>query len=291
MRPTLKTVLSELAAEPVALHMDAVEPCLARLQAASRLDETRLARSEGGVAVIGVRGMILSRPSLLEELGFGISVPTLRRKLEEHVESKSTKAVVLDIDSPGGSSRELAEFSEAMRQMRGVKPIIAQGNHLIASAAYWIASQASEIMASKSSEVGSIGVYMVHWEESRALEQDGITPTIIKAGRYKAEGNPWEPLTEETRTYFQGLVDELYVGFVRDIAAGRGTSADRVRSQYGEGRVLRSEKALEAGMIDRVRSLEETFTALGVGAGRGSGSRSRMRALSTRLRELELAEL
>ena len=122
-----------------------------------------------------------------------------------------------------------------------------------------MASQASEVVSTPGGVVGSIGVIAVHEDLAAALEQQGIKPTIISAGKYKAEGNPFGALTDEAREHFQARVDEAYGDLVKGVAAGRNVSGRAVESDYGQGRVLSAEKALGAGMIDRIATLDETL--------------------------------
>jgi signal peptide peptidase SppA len=178
-------------------------------------------------------------------------------------------AVVLDIDSPGGTVAGVTELAAEIRAARGgSKPIVAAANTLAASAAYWLASQADEVVVSPSGSVGSIGVYAVHQEVSRMLDEMGVGTTIISAGPHKTEGNEFEPLTDEARADIQSRVDVSYASFVADVAAGRGVTAEQVEADFGGGRVLTARKAQSAGMVDRVETLAQTVARLGTAGGR-----------------------
>jgi signal peptide peptidase SppA len=154
-----------------------------------------------------------------------------------------------------------------IRAARGTKPIVAVANTEASSAAYWLASQADEFVSTRSGRVGSIGVFAAHEDESAKAEAEGIRTTLVSAGRYKTEGNPFEPLTDEAKAHMQSMVDEYYSMFVTDVAAGRGLTADAVRSGYGEGREVTASTALEVGMIDRVATTEEIVSEM-LAAGR-----------------------
>jgi capsid assembly protease len=132
----------------------------------------------------------------------------------------------------------------------------------MASAAYWIGAQADELVITPSGYAGSIGVYRMHIDESALNEKIGIDVTYVHAGRYKVDGNPDEPLSDDARADWQQNVDDAYAAFVDDVAAGRGVSAETVISSYGEGRVLNARRALDAGLVDRIDTYEGTVTRL-----------------------------
>ena len=123
----------------------------------------------------------------------------------------------------------------------------------------WIASAADEIVLTSSSEVGSIGIVGVHDDVSAALERMGVRKTIISAGKYKVEGNPFGPLSDEAREHRQSVADSYYDDFVRAIARNRGASLSAVRDGFGQGRMVRADAAIAEGMADRVASLDETI--------------------------------
>ncbi|MGU3494221.1 S49 family peptidase [Xanthobacteraceae bacterium A53D] len=151
-----------------------------------------------------------------------------------------------------------------MRALRGGdKRIVAHINALAASAAYWLASQADEVVVTPSGRAGSIGVYTVHEDVSAALDKAGVKRTYISAGEYKVEGNETEPLPDEAREYIQARVNESYRLFVADVASGRGVSPEHVLAEFGKGRVFGSAELLKRGMVDSIATLDETLARLG----------------------------
>ena len=110
---------------------------------------------------------------------------------------------------------------------------------MAASAAYWLASAANEVIITPSGEVGSIGVLAAHQDVSAAMDRDGIKTTLVSAGRYKTEGNPFEPLTDDARGYLQSRVDDYYGMFIRAVADHRRVKIDAVRDGFGSGRSTR----------------------------------------------------
>lgn len=218
------------------------------------------ALSGPGVGVIPIVGPISQRTTLLEALfGYGTSTTSIGAQIKALVADQSVKAIVLDVDSPGGSVFGVQELAQLILDAREVKPVIAMANSLMASAAYWIGASATEVVASPSAMVGSVGVVVVHMDESKMLEKIGVKPTFITAGKYKAEGDPAQPLSEAGREHLQGMVDAYYGAFVGGVARGRGVSVADVRTNYGQGRLLTAREAMAVGMIDRIATLDETL--------------------------------
>jgi signal peptide peptidase SppA len=215
-----------------------------------------------GVAVIPIRGVIAHRMGGMDDMSGGTSAERIGAVLKSVAADDSIGTVVYDIDSPGGTVPGVQELASQMFALRGQKKQIAQVNDLAASAAYWLASQADEIVSIPSGTAGSIGVFTVHQDLSEALAKEGIKIDVIKAGKYKVEGNPFEPLSEEGRAFIQARVDEAYSQFVKDVARGRGVNVADVKGGYGEGRALSAKGALKAGLIDRIATFDETLASV-----------------------------
>jgi HK97 family phage major capsid protein len=235
-----------------------------QIQAAARQARTRRAATPSGVALISITGTIGKRMSMMSEMSGGTSIERLSAELDAAMEDSSIGHVVFDVDSPGGSVAGVGELSQKIHEARGRKPMTAVANDLMASAAYYIASAADEVVASPSSLVGSIGVLAMHLDVSRANAMLGVKPTLITAGRWKAEAVPHRPLSDDARDHMQEMVDDFYGQFISAVARNRGTTAQAVANGYGEGRVLTAERARAAGLIDRVATLEEVLAELGV---------------------------
>jgi signal peptide peptidase SppA len=156
------------------------------------------------------------------------------------------------------------ELSNEIRSLRGgEKPIIAHVNSLAASAAYWIAASADEIVVTPSGRAGSIGVYTAHDDISVALEKRGIKRTYISAGKHKVEGNETEPIGKDTLAHIQDGVNRSYSRFVAAVAEGRGTTVGKVEDGYGQGRTFFAEALMDRGMVDRIATLEQTLERFG----------------------------
>ena len=230
----------------------------------SKKQSGEIARREGAVAIIPVYGVLAAKMDLMTEISGGMSYVGLQKELEAAYADTDVKAIVLDIDSPGGAVPGAQELGEAIRSLRGgEKPIIAQVNHLAASAAYWIASQADEIVVSPSGRAGSIGVYTVHEDISAALEKAGVKRTYIAAGDHKVEGNETEPLSEDALAFVEERVKRSYDRFVAAVADGRGVSVATVEKDFGQGRVFFAEELVEKRMADSIGTLDETLARFG----------------------------
>ncbi len=235
------------------------------------------ASTRGAVAVVPIHGTIAHRMGGMDESSGGTSTERIGAMMKAAASDPNVGTILLDIDSPGGTIPGVAELAADIRTIRESKKVVALANSLAASAAYWLAAQANEIVAIPSARVGSIGVYTAHQDLSKALEQEGVNVTLISAGKYKVEGNPFEPLSDEAKAEMQGRVDAVYSQFLADVAKGRGAKVADVRGGYGEGRALDAKDALAAGMIDRIATVEETLQRL-VGTQAAAASADRYRS-------------
>ena len=215
-----------------------------------------------GVAVIPVYGTITQRASMFSEFSGGTSCEQISNALDAALADPSVGSIVLDVDSPGGTVTGVPELGAKLLAARGQKPIIAVANSMAASAAYWIASAADKIVVTPSGDVGSVGVYTTHQDVSQALDKEGVKVTFVKAGKYKTDGNPYEPLSASAEADMQHGVDAYYDLFVKAVAEGRGVTVDKVLSDFGQGRMLMAQDAVAAGMADEVATLEQVLAGL-----------------------------
>lgn len=217
----------------------------------------------GDTATIPVVGPITRRPSFLSWLFGGTSTEEISQALRAALDDGRVHRIVLHVDSGGGEVDGITELADEIFQARSKKPITAMVDTMAASAAYWLASQASEVVVTPSGQVGSIGVFTLHFDRSRALDAAGITPTFIQAGTYKTEGNPLQPLTDAAKAEIQRRIDAFQGMFVRDVARGRGTSTATVASSYGQGRMVLAPDAVRVGMADRVGTRDSLASGAG----------------------------
>lgn len=225
--------------------------------------EREIARKAGRVAILPYRGVVANRMNLMGDISGGASNEQLAASFQAALRDDDIKAIVWDVDSPGGAVSGTDELSSMIFAARGVKPIIAHVNANAASAAYWALSAADEIVVTPSGAVGSIGVFGVHDDVSGALEKVGVKKTLISAGKFKTAGNPFQPLDDDTRARIQARVDASYERFVGAVARNRRVSVARVREGFGQGEMVDAEAAIAEGMADRIGTLDETLQRFG----------------------------
>ena len=227
--------------------------------AASRAQ--RAAGKPGSIAVIPIYGLLMHRQMAdISGGSVGTSTNSLSAALRQVVGDPGVGAIILDIDSPGGDVDGVDELAAEIYAARKQKKIIAVSNCLCASAAYYLASQASEIVVSPSSLTGSIGVYTMHENDSAMHEAMGVKLELIKYGEHKAEGNNLGPLTDSARAHMQEMVDTYGKAFERAVARGRGITQDDVHKKFGQGRIFDAKTAVRIGMADRVGTLADVLS-------------------------------
>ena len=244
----------------------------AEIEARIGKPKSRVKAVKGDVAVMPVFGVLAHRMNMMTDISGGSSTEELGAQFAELANDPSIGAIVLDIDSPGGSVHGMSEMSAQIHAARNPdRPIIAVANDLMASAAYWIGSAADEIVIGPNAYVGSIGVLGLHADFSEADKTAGINYTLFHAGKYKAEGNELEPLGDEAREQMQAEIDLIYADFVADVARNRGVTRSKVERDYGQGRVYSGSDAVEKGLADRQGTLTGTISRL-LGRKRAAGA-------------------
>ena len=234
------------------------------------------AASRGSVAVVPILGTLMPRASMMDEQSGATSPEAIGAMIDRAAADPSVKTILLDINSPGGNVQGIAECAAKIRAARSTKQVVAVANYDCHSAAYRLAAEADEIVASTSADLGSIGAIAIHRDESGAMEQKGIKLELITAGKYKAEGYESGPLSTSARTELQGRVDAVYAEMTAGIAKGRGVPVATVRGpRFGEGRSFLAVDAVERGLADRVATFEETLARF------QSGGRVTARAAAT----------
>ncbi|QQR70044.1 MAG: S49 family peptidase [Alphaproteobacteria bacterium] len=226
-------------------------------------DDEDLQITAEGVAVVPVLGTLVTRSSYLAALSGLTSYAVVGQNIERAFADPSARAVLLEIDSPGGEVGGLFDLCDKIAALKAQygKPLWALAHEGALSAAYAIASCADKIVLTQTAEVGSIGVVAVHVDESGADEQAGLAWNFIYAGERKVDGNPHEPLADRAREEIQADVDGLYAAFVALVSKNRGLQAETVRGT--EAGVYRGASALDVRLADAVMSRETALAALG----------------------------
>ena len=220
------------------------------------------------VAVINIEGIIVcgadSKENLFQHAN-GVTSGTIMKQIREAAADDSVKALVLRIDSGGGSAtaaeevgRELLRFKEQTQ-----KPIVATMGNTGASAAYWIAACASDkIYANATTLTGSIGVYMPYMNTEELFKKIGITSDKIKSGPYKDIMSNDRPMTTEEKQILQNIVDEIYDQFVYTVSAGRRMETSKVRA-IADSRIYTGRQAKNIGLVDELGDYYDALAAAG----------------------------
>ena len=179
-------------------------------------------------------------------------------QLKRYEDSSSMRAILLNIDSPGGGvavSQELYSEIKRLRDKKG-KTIVAYVSSTGASGAYYVACAADKIIANPGTIIGSIGVIAEWVNFGDLLEWAKLKNIVFKTGEFKDTGSPTRALTEKERAYFQGLIDDMYVQFVDAVASGRKLELQEVRS-LADGRVFTGRDAKERKLIDEIGNFQD----------------------------------
>ena len=265
-----KSFLAEYLLTPWAMLPEALDALLARFASVVEGEKPPQASIAGAgyhkvdrLAVIPVHGAIFPRDTEYT-MYYGLTTNEgLQRAIGAAAEDGGVDKIVLDMDSPGGSVAGTMETGDLIFQTREKKPVIAVVGSMAASAAYWMAAQASEIVVTPSGMgVGSIGVWTAHTDVSKMMEQWGRKVTLISSGKFKVDGHPYAPLSDSARADLQMKTDANYEEFLAAVARGRGTTAEAVRAGYGEGRMVLPRDAVAQGMADRVGTMKQTLVQL-----------------------------
>lgn len=200
-----------------------------------------------GVAVIFASGVLGKHLSAMEEdCAGGLSVDKLQAALSAAAADPAIGTIVLHLDTPGGVVTGIPETRDLVRRISAAKTIVAYCDSLCASAGYWIASACDYIYATRSADLGSIGVYSALLDLTVHYAQEGVKVELFKQGAYKAAGFPGTSLTDEQRAEIQSGVDDLASQFKADVRESR----PQVEASAMEGQCLMGISAVKAGLAD-----------------------------------------
>jgi signal peptide peptidase SppA len=242
----LRTVLQVAArtGDPVALSTRLGRP----------LDNARNVEVRGDVALIPIRGPIFRHAGLFTEVSGATATGTLARDFQTALDNPAVRTIVFDIDSPGGEVTGIHELANQILAARGRKAIKAYIGGIGASAAYWIASAASEVIVAETAMVGSIGVVSSYVDTRERDAKNGIRQIDIVSSA--SPDKRLDPTSDAGRAALQRVVDSLGDVFVNSVARNRGVSAKKVIADFGRGFVMTGAYAVKAGMVDGLGSLE-----------------------------------
>ncbi|MFP4891232.1 S49 family peptidase [Paraburkholderia sp. EG304] len=213
-----------------------------------------------GIAVIPVQGTLVAKLGTLHPYSGMTGYDGIRANLSMALADDAVRAIVLDIDSPGGEVAGCFDLADAIYASRGTKPLWAILSECAFSAAYALASACDVITVPRTGGTGSVGVIVAHVDVSKALADAGITVTLITSGARKADGSEFQPLSEEAHARIQADVDSVAALFIETVARNRGLSVAKVRATQA-GTFLGS-AGVELGFADVVQSPDEALYAL-----------------------------
>ena len=220
-----------------------------------------------GVAVVEMHGVI----------GSQIRAAAYGRIFENVARSKSYRALLLDIDSPGGSASASESLHRSLERVAESKPVLAYVRGIGASGGYYLCCAASQVFALPTALVGSIGVIYLRPVLEQLLGRAGIEFSIFKGGKYKDMTGFWRSPTAEESERFQGLIEEIYGNFIQVVVKGRSLPEETVR-ELATGEVMTGQRAIETGLIDHIGDFTDALQA----AAEAGHTRPRARLLQPR---------
>lgn len=216
--------------------------------------------ARGSVGVIPIEGVISDGSSAGGLLGAVAGARTIAEQIRQAGEDSTVKAVVLRLNSPGGSAAASQEIARAVERLRETgKPVVASMGDTAASGAYWVAAAADQIVANPATITGSIGVIIQVQNLRELYDKLGIESEVIKSGPHKDMGSGARPLSPEEKDIFQGMVDDIYDQFVEAVAAGRGLPRPEVAA-LADGRVFTGRQARDLGLVDELGDYREALS-------------------------------
>jgi signal peptide peptidase SppA len=237
-------------------------------------------RVSNGVGIVTITGSLVNRGAWVGASSGLTSYEGIGYQLKTAAGDEAVRSVILDIHSPGGEAVGAMEVASLVRDLAAKKRTVAIVNGMAASAAYGIASGASDIVTTETGVSGSIGVVLLHADFSRNLDREGITPTLIHAGAHKVDGNPFEPLSADVRHSLQAEVNAFYESFLQTVGKGRGNRLSAAAARKTEARIFIGKAAVDAGVADRVGTFEQVLADLSRASSGRSTSQNRRSSMS-----------
>lgn len=225
----------------------------------SEARQSQVTHNETTISLIEISGVMTKHGSSMSDSGSTIRI---RQAVRQAANTPNIDAIMIRIDSPGGTVAGTADLAAEIARAAKLKPTHAYVEDMAASAAYWIASQALHITANQPTTlVGSIGTYVGLYDRSAQAEKEGIRPVVIKSGQFKAAGFAGTEITDEQIAQWQTIVDDTQTQFTAAVARGRSMSTKQVE-QLADGRVHLADAAMKLGLIDSISTFDEAIAAL-----------------------------
>ncbi|MBF0204263.1 MAG: signal peptide peptidase SppA [Desulfamplus sp.] len=208
---------------------------------------------DANVGIIEMTGPIMSSKETIENI-------------KKFREKSSIKAIVIRIDSPGGSVGPSQEIYREIIKTKKVKKVVASMGSVAASGGYYAAASCDGIVANPGTITGSIGVIMEYANFQEIVQKIGLVPVVIKSGEFKDMGSPLRDIKDNERKLLQNVVNEIHMQFVRDAAQGRNIDIETM-TKLADGRIYTGESALSLNLVDRLGNLDDAVGWAGELAG------------------------
>lgn len=244
-------LLHKLQFKPLALLPEALSTLthnietLANIDFSELIEEVPTYQRTGKVGIININGALYPKANKLEKL-LGLASYADIRRATKQAAADDSEVVILNVDSPGGVTSGVIETAQAIRNLKQSKHVITYSGDTMASAAYWLGSQAHEVIVSPSASVGSIGVYIAYLTYGRAMQNEGITPVIVQKGALKTLGLPAKDATAEELAYLEGEVSKSYDQFKTAV------SHRNLDDSIMQGQTFDGEEAATNGLADGI---------------------------------------
>ena len=197
------------------------------------------------IAIVEVKGVISQSSGIIEEL-------------QQYVDDRDVKAIILRIDSPGGGVGPSQEIYREVMKIRPKKKVVTSMGSVAASGGYYIASASDLIVANPGTITGSIGVIMQFSNFEELLKKIGIKGVVLKSGEHKDIGSPFREMTQEEKKIMQEVLDNVHQQFIQAVADGRKLDRTKV-AEIADGRILTGEQAKNLGLVDQMGNLQDTI--------------------------------
>lgn len=214
-----------------------------------------------GVAIIPIEGTLVHKGSYVGASSGETSYEGLQVQVSRALSRSDVKGVVFEVDSYGGEVAGAFETADLIHQLSRAKPTIAILTDFAYSAGYLMASQARQIVMPEFGGAGSIGVITMHVDWSRNLANEGINVTIFKAGKHKADANPFEPISDEAATRIQIRIEAMRDKFAATVARGRGSRLSKAKALKTEAQAFGAAEAVDLGLADGIGNTVAAFNA------------------------------
>lgn len=218
-----------------------------------------LYHNQQGVGVVTIAGPLIAGNAGFMAY-FGVTgYGDIRQALTEAASDMDAKSIMLHVSSGGGQVDGCEDLAAFMRMVGKIKPMTTYADGAMCSAAYWAGSHGLHISTNQTSTVGSLGVVMVHMDRSEQFKQEGIKPTVIRAGKYKQLSNSVEPLSAEAKAELEEMAQTIYKVFITAVSQNRKVPYGVADQQMGQGREFLGRAAMSAGLVDALFTYEQAL--------------------------------